>query len=80
MKERILTGWNLTRIVYVIFGGIMIVQGIADKQWIGILFGAYFASMGVFRFGCAAGACYTPMTKLSKQKNAESKIEFEKIS
>ncbi|MBK7469089.1 MAG: hypothetical protein IPJ43_21185 [Saprospiraceae bacterium] len=26
-------------------------------QWVGALLGAYFASIGLFAFGCAAGNC-----------------------
>lgn len=60
MRDRILTGWTFQRAIYVILGGFMLVQSSFEGLWIGILFGAYFASMGVFNFGCAAGNCYVP--------------------
>jgi uncharacterized membrane protein YedE/YeeE len=59
MKQRILTGWTFTRALYLLIGAAILMQGIMDKQWPGILFGGYFASMGIFAFGCASGACYT---------------------
>ena len=58
MKERNLTGWNFQRIVFSVMGIFIIIQSISDKQWFGLFFGAYFASMGIFRFGCASGNCY----------------------
>lgn len=59
MKERILTGWTIQRGLYVVIGGFMIVQSIMDRQWFAIVFGAYFAAMGIFAFGCAGGNCST---------------------
>ena len=57
MKERILTGWTLTRVLYLVMGTYIVVQSVLEQQWIGILLGGYFASMGLFAFGCAAGNC-----------------------
>lgn len=77
MKNRILTGWTFMRLLYVIIGTVVIVQSIMEKQWLGLLFGIYFASMGVFAYGCAAGNCNT-----SNQKNNSSSIQdvdFEEI-
>lgn len=57
MKERILTGWTLTRVLYLVMGTYIVVQSVLEQQWIGILLGGYFVSMGLFAFGCAAGNC-----------------------
>ena len=57
MKERILTNWTITRAFYLIVGIFVIVQSIMSLQWFGIAFGGYFASMGLFAFGCASGNC-----------------------
>jgi len=64
MKERILNGWNFRRALYLILGGMIIIQSITQHEWLGILLGGYFAAMGIFAFGCAAancfgGSCYT---------------------
>lgn len=57
MRDRILKNWSLVRGLYVV-GGIMIaINSYMDEQWLGILFGAYFAAMGIFSFGCASGNC-----------------------
>ena len=58
MKERILKGWSLRRIIFVVFGLFVIYQSGTDKSWAGVAIGTYFLSMGIFAFGCASGNCY----------------------
>ena len=53
MKERILKGWSLKRILLVVFGLYIIYQSVTDKSWADVAIGTYFISMGVFAFGCA---------------------------
>lgn len=57
MKQRILTGWTLTRALYALMGAFIVIQSTIQGQWIGVILGGYFASMGIFAFGCAAGHC-----------------------
>lgn len=76
MKDRILKGWNLRRIFYILIGLMLIVQSILVRQWFAILFGGYFFSMGLFAFGCASGncgngSCYTPPYR-HKSENPDS--------
>lgn len=59
LKLRLTTGWTFQRAIFAIIGLIIIFQSIADKQLVFALFGLYFASMGLFAYGCAAGNCYT---------------------
>lgn len=58
MKNRILTGWTIQRGLYFALGLLIVVQSIIDKQWLAVIAGGYFASMGLFAFGCAAGNCF----------------------
>lgn len=58
MKERILTGWNIQRLLYLIAGVGLVAVSVSDRQWFGIVSGLYFASMGLFAFGCASGNCH----------------------
>ncbi len=58
MKERILTGWTIPRGLYLAFGLYIIIESVARQQWFGVVFGSYFAAMGLFAFGCASGACF----------------------
>lgn len=65
LKLRLTTGWTFQRALFAIVGLIIVFQSIADKQWVFVLFGLYFASMGLFAYGCAAGNCYTITKKES---------------
>lgn len=71
MKQRILYNWNFQRILFLAFGVLMISQAIYERSWIGLLPGIYFAAMGLFAFGCAAGNCYGGACKTNpgKQEN-----------
>lgn len=81
MKERILKGWTLARVLYFSLGLFIIVQSIINEQYFGIPFGAYFAAMGLFAFGCASGRCHTPYSGADKkQTTADPKqIEFQEV-
>lgn len=82
MKERILTNWTLSRALFVIMGTMVIVQSVMSHQWFAVLFGAYFASMGLFAFGCASGNCFGGnCTTESKVKSdaAIEEVEFEEV-
>ena len=70
MKERILTNWTFARVLYLLMGLFVIVQSAMSQQWLGILFGGYFAAMGLFAFGCASGNCFGQSCEVDpKQKN-----------
>ncbi len=82
MKQRVLTGWTFRRVLYVALGILLIAQSVEPPLWFGVLFGGYFASMGLFAFGCAAGNCFggsCDATSLQKNKTNVSEIEFEEI-
>jgi hypothetical protein len=79
MKERILTGWTFQRALYLVMGGMIISQAIAEQQWLLVIFGGYFASMGLFAFGCASGNCYTPNIKTPANKAKVQDITYEEI-
>lgn len=77
MKERILTGWTLTRVLYLVMGTYIVVQSVLEQQWIGILLGGYFASMGLFAFGCAAGNC--GVGRYSEGRKNQGAGDFEEV-
>jgi hypothetical protein len=77
MKNRILSGWTFMRGFQLIIGCIVIIQSITEKQWLGILFGAYFAAMGLFAFGCASGNCRVPVR--TKSATAIQDVDFEEV-
>ena len=82
MKERILTNWTFMRALYLLMGIAVIVQAVMSQQWFGILIGGYFASMGLFAFGCAAGNCYRGNCATETQQKSNTTIqdvEFEEV-
>lgn len=78
MKERVLNNWTVMRVLYIVIGVALIVQSITTKQWIGIVFGGYFAAMGLFALGCAGGSCYVEPAP-QKTKVDIQDINFEEV-
>ena len=58
MKDRLFSDWTGRRIFYLVAGIGLVVISAMDAQWAGVLMGGYFASMGLFAFGCAGGSCF----------------------
>lgn len=82
MKQRILSNWTVPRALYLVLGIMVMVQSVMSAQWFGLAFGAYFASMGLFAFGCAAGQCYGPAASKSYKQTKASiieDVEFEEV-
>jgi Flp pilus assembly protein protease CpaA len=77
MKQRILSNWTFTRAMFLVMGILVIIQSAMIFQWFGVAFGAYFASMGLFAFGCAAGNCATE--PLLKSNTTIEDVEFEEV-
>jgi hypothetical protein len=71
MKDRLLKGWTFIRVFYLAMGLIIATHSAMNMEWMGAILGAYFASMGLFSFGCAAGQCSVkykePIVKESKE-------------
>ncbi len=58
IKKRLLKGWTVGRVIYLVIGIAILFQASIYDQWLGILFGIYMFFMGLFGFGCAGGNCY----------------------
>lgn len=61
----LLTGWNIMRIIRLIFGSGALVQGIPAQNNVLIIMGALLLVQGIFNVGCcgAAGCATTSPTK-----------------
>lgn len=57
MIEKLTKNWNITRIIYLSIGIVLLIHTIIDNQFFGIILGIYITLMGLFGFGCAAGSC-----------------------
>jgi hypothetical protein len=82
MKERILNNWTFMRALYLLMGIAVIIQSVMSQQWFGVAFGGYFASMGLFAFGCAAGNCYGGNCATKPQQKSNTTIQevaFEEV-
>jgi hypothetical protein len=72
MKDRLLTNWSLVRVIYLLFGISIIAQAIASSIWLGVLFGSYFAAMGLFAFGCAGGNCFQGSCEINTANSTDA--------
>lgn len=82
MKERILTNWTFTRGIYLVMGIIVIIQSVMSHEWLGVAFGGYFAAMGLFAFGCAAGNCFGGNCEVETKQKTNTIIQvvdFEEV-
>lgn len=75
MKERLLTQWTLSRALFLIMGIMVIAQSVMSHQWLGILIGGYFASMGLFAFGCASGGCFAGSCETPPRKESNDSVQ-----
>lgn len=73
IKRRILTGWTLTRVIYLLMGILVIIQAAIHEQWLGILLGGYVSFMGLFAFGCASGSCFNGDCTLKPDQDHKKK-------
>jgi hypothetical protein len=77
MLNTLTSNWNFFRIIRLILGLIILIQGIVILDTISILLGVVFIGLALFSAGCAGGACYTPMNR--SQKNSSENIEYEEV-
>ncbi|MEO5998238.1 MAG: hypothetical protein ABIN89_15935 [Chitinophagaceae bacterium] len=67
MKQSILSNWNFLRLLRLVIGVAIIVQGILARDILFGLAGLLFTSMAVFNIGCCGtGGCSVPSKKISQ--------------
>lgn len=76
MKERLLYNWTFTRGLYLAMGVLVTIQSVLNEQWVGLAFGLYLASMGIFALGCAAGNCIGGSCATEPSQPSKSAIEY----
>ena len=78
MWKTMLQGWHFARILRVVLGVIIIVQGIIVHETSFALMGLLLSGMAVLNIGCCGPAgCGVPMNR--KQMNKEQSIDFEEV-
>jgi hypothetical protein len=80
MKQRILSGWNFMRILWLMMGIGIVIQAITEKNFLMLLPGLYFVFASLANIGCFAGSCATGYTSnTGTKKEAITEIEYEEV-
>jgi hypothetical protein len=75
--KTILTGWNFMRLIRLVLGVAIVVQGIVAAETISIILGTAFAGMAVANVGCCGtGGC---AVNKSSANNKTEDIHYEEV-
>lgn len=77
MKDRILFNWHWMRVIRLILGISIIVQGASMHKWIFMIIGILFAALALLNIGCC-GTSSCP-TNMRKNNHNATEVEFEEI-
>lgn len=79
MKQRILTGWNFVRVLYLLMGITLIIQSIMAHQYGMAFLGAYVAGLSILGLGCMGGHCNVQPTQAKPHANNTQDVTFEEV-
>ncbi|HUH51277.1 MAG TPA: hypothetical protein VLZ11_04200 [Flavobacterium sp.] len=65
-----LKNWNFTRVLRLVMGIFIVVQGFINQEWFFVILGALFTLMPLLNIGCGSAGCAVP-----KQTTANKKPE-----
>ena len=71
MKELLLNDWTFFRVLRVVIGGVILIDGIVTGFALSIIIGGIFLYQGVFNVTCGAcmgGNCQIPEKKVSSKE------------
>lgn len=76
--KKISQGWNFIRMLRLILGSAIMVQGIVAKDTVTIILGVAFAGMAIANIGCCGfgGCAVTPRTTTN---NKTEEIHYEEV-
>lgn len=79
--KRYLSGWNLGRILRLIIGIIILIQGVEAQHWVLVILGFMFTLMPVLNSGCcnSIGAAGCKPTRTSDRNSSIQDIKYEQI-
>lgn len=78
MLERIKRPLSFRRILFLGMGLFIGISSLKQGEWVGILMGTYFFSMGLFTLGCADN-CGFPSSMTAKPSELTEEIDYEEI-
>lgn len=79
MKQRILTGWNFVRVLYLLMGITLIIQSIMAHQYGMAFLGAYVAGLSILGLGCMGGHCNVQPSQAKPHANNTQDVTFEEV-
>ena len=79
MKERILSGWNFVRVLWLLMGVGIVTQAITEKNLLMLIPGIYFVFAALANIGCFAGTCASSNPGDTKSKVPVTEVEFEEV-
>ena len=78
MLEKIKRPLTFRRILFLGMGLFIAVSSLKEGEWVGILMGSYFFSMGLFTLGCADNCGY-PAPMARKNVELTEEIDYEEV-
>ncbi|HPH24095.1 MAG TPA: hypothetical protein PLW32_09440 [Chitinophagaceae bacterium] len=76
--KKILQGWNFVRILRLVFGIIILIQGIVQADYLFAFIGVVFAALSVANIGCCGTqACATNIQTKSTQNIKD--VSYEEV-
>jgi len=78
IRQQLLSGWHLMRIMRLVFGLLFIVQAIMMKDALVGLMAAFFLYQAVTNTGCCGESC-APMYDNNHKKSGITDITFEEV-
>ena len=78
MKQRILTGWNFVRVLYLLMGITLIIQSIMAHQYGMAFLGVYVAGLSILGLGCMGGHCNVQQAPKTNTTNTQD-VTFEEV-
>ena len=78
MKQRILSGWNFVRALWLVMGIGIGIQAVTERNYLMLFPSLYFVFAAIANVGCCAGSCATDF-RSSNNKTSSTEIEFEEV-
>jgi hypothetical protein len=76
--KKIIQGWNIMRLLRLVLGIIILVQGINQKEYVFAFVGALFVVLSIANIGCCGSqACTT--TPINKDFKNSKEITYEEV-
>jgi hypothetical protein len=80
MKQRILSGWNFVRVLWLVMGIGISIQAVTERNYLMLFPALYFVFAAIANIGCcASGGCATNFNNNNSKKESITEIEYKEI-